>query len=71
MAPISFPPLARAECGLAGELGFDPTTYGTFLTVKMRRMSGRGFLRTRHWVVAEEVIHLTSCKTLGDLVRQE
>jgi hypothetical protein len=31
MFPISFPPLAMAEWGFAGELGLDPTMYGTLL----------------------------------------
>ena len=35
MLEMSFPPLASAECGFAGEFGLDPTMYGTEMNPKI------------------------------------
>ena len=65
MFVMSFPPLAMAECGFRGEFGFIPTTYGTKTRFgKLERENG-GMEHTRHRVITEKVVNLTSCELLN------
>jgi hypothetical protein len=65
MFEMSFPPLAKAECGFRGEFGFIPTTYGTnTLLAKLEWERGKTG-HTRHRVITEEVVNLTFCELLN------
>jgi hypothetical protein len=65
MFEMSFPPLAKAECGFCGEFGFIPTTYGTNTSLAKLEWEGGEMGHTRHRVITEEVVNLTSCELLN------